>query len=68
MRPRTLALALVGGLAATAGLLAQSAGGGYLTPPPAIVEILDAEPLPTVVTGPARETLAIISRRSMPPE
>jgi dipeptidyl aminopeptidase/acylaminoacyl peptidase len=65
MRIRTLALVLAAGLAATAGLLAQSASG-YLTPPQAIVDILDAEPLPTVIVGSSRDTVAVMPRRSMP--
>jgi dipeptidyl aminopeptidase/acylaminoacyl peptidase len=69
MRRTTVALALTAALAATAGLLAQSQPGtttGYLTPPKAIVDILDAEPLPGVTVGPARETIALLPRRSMP--
>jgi dipeptidyl aminopeptidase/acylaminoacyl peptidase len=38
----------------------------YLTPPKEIVEILDAEPLPTVIVGPRREMIALMPRRSMP--
>jgi dipeptidyl aminopeptidase/acylaminoacyl peptidase len=53
---------------AASGLLAQSAATtGYLTPPKAIVDILDAEPLPNVVVSPARDTMAMLTRRSMPP-
>ncbi len=67
MRRMTDAIGLVAVLAATAGLFAQStASTGYLTPPKAIVDILDAEPLPMVSIGPARETIALLSRRSMP--
>jgi dipeptidyl aminopeptidase/acylaminoacyl peptidase len=69
MRRTTVALALASALAATAGLIAQSQPGtttGYLTPPKAIVDILDAEPLPGVTVGPARETIALLPRRSMP--
>ena len=48
-------------------LQAQSAApAAYLTPPKAIVDILDAEPLPTVVVSPARDTIALMSRASMP--
>ncbi len=39
---------------------------GYLTPPKAIVDILDAEPVPTVTVSPDHRTLAIFRRRSMP--
>jgi dipeptidyl aminopeptidase/acylaminoacyl peptidase len=39
---------------------------GYLTPPKEIVEILDAEPLPSVTVGPQRELIVLMQRRSMP--
>ena len=38
----------------------------YLTPPKAIVDILDAAPLPTAVVSPQRDVIALLSRRSMP--
>ena len=38
----------------------------YRTPPPAIVDILDAEPLPGVSVSPTRDVLALLPRRSMP--
>ena len=68
MRTRTAALALGLTLSIAAGLLAQSAPARteYLTPPKAIVDILAAEPLPSVTVGPARETIALMSRLSMP--
>jgi hypothetical protein len=43
-----------------------SLADGYLTPPNTIVDILDAEPTPTVTPGPDHRTLAIFRRRSMP--
>ena len=65
MRLRLLALGVVA--AATAGLSAQSAPvAGYLTPPKVIVDILDAAPLPGVAVSPARDTVALLPRRSMP--
>jgi dipeptidyl aminopeptidase/acylaminoacyl peptidase len=70
MRTRSHALAFAVSLLATAGLAAQPAttpASGYLTPPKAIVDILDAEPLPTVVVSPNHDVLAIVPRRSMPP-
>ena len=70
MRIRSHALTLAAVFLATAGLAAQSAttpASGYLTPPQAIVDILDAEPLPTVVVSPSRDVLAIVPRRGMPP-
>ncbi len=39
---------------------------GYLTPPTAIVDILDADPLPGVVVSPAQDTIALLARHSMP--
>ncbi len=38
----------------------------YLTPPKTIVDILDAEPIPSVTASPDHRTLAIFRRRSMP--
>jgi dipeptidyl aminopeptidase/acylaminoacyl peptidase len=70
MRMRTTAAMLTFALAltVTAGLHAQSgpAPATYLTPPQAMIDILDAEPLPTVITGPQREIIALMTRRSMP--
>ena len=67
MRTRIVAIALTLGIGTTAGLLAQSAASsGYLTPPKEIVDILDAEPIPTVTVGPNRDTLVLVSRRGMP--
>jgi dipeptidyl aminopeptidase/acylaminoacyl peptidase len=69
MRYRTVAFAVLTFVAGTAGLFAQSAANrpsGYLTPPKAIVDILEAEPLPLVAIGPDRETMVITTRRSMP--
>jgi dipeptidyl aminopeptidase/acylaminoacyl peptidase len=69
MRMRTAALAVATATFGTIGLIAQSATPvktSYLTPPKAIVEILEAEPLPTVTVGPERQVMALTSRRSMP--
>jgi dipeptidyl aminopeptidase/acylaminoacyl peptidase len=44
---------------------AQSSG--YLTPPPAIVDIMSAEPLPTVAVSPTRDVIALSTRPGMPP-
>jgi dipeptidyl aminopeptidase/acylaminoacyl peptidase len=70
MRTRTTAamLTFASVLAVTAGLMAQSgaAPATYLTPPQAMIEILDAEPLPSVTVGPQREMIALMARRSMP--
>ena len=39
---------------------------GYLIPPPDIVDILDAPPIPHVVVSPRGDTVALLSRPSMP--
>ena len=39
---------------------------GYLTPPPEIVDILDAPPIPQVVVSPTGDTVALLSRPAMP--
>ena len=63
-----IALAFAAAVAVTAGPRAQSAPStsGYLLPPKAIVDILDAAPTPTVVVGPNRQMLALLERKSMP--
>lgn len=54
-------------VASAAFLSAQSPNNPvYITPPKAIVDILDAAPLPGVVVSPAGDTLALLTRRSMP--
>jgi dipeptidyl aminopeptidase/acylaminoacyl peptidase len=55
-------------LAASSTLLAQNqpAAPGYLLPPKAIVDILDAPPPPTVELSPARDVVALIEPASMP--
>jgi dipeptidyl aminopeptidase/acylaminoacyl peptidase len=59
-----LSLALVVGVSS---LVAQQTGPStYQTPPKAIVDILDAPPLPGVVVSPTREVMALLPRRSMP--
>ena len=68
MRARTVALAVA--LAAFAGAAPRAqapASSGYLTPPKAIVDILEAEPFPSVYVSPARDVIALTPRRSMPP-
>jgi dipeptidyl aminopeptidase/acylaminoacyl peptidase len=66
MRLRTLALTLTAAATAAAGLYAQSAHPTYLTPPKAILDIVDAPPLPGVAVSPARDVIALLPRRSMP--
>ncbi len=54
-------------LATLASAAAQPARPtGYLNPPKEIIDILDAEPLPTVIVSPDHRTLAIFRRRPMP--
>jgi dipeptidyl aminopeptidase/acylaminoacyl peptidase len=52
-------------LMATADPAAQS-GNGYLTPPKAIADIMDAAPIPTVFVAPTHDVMVILTRRSMP--
>lgn len=55
-------------LATPADMSAQAAReAGYLAPPQEIVDILGAPGLPLVVTSPDRRSLAIFSRRALPP-
>jgi dipeptidyl aminopeptidase/acylaminoacyl peptidase len=49
------------------GQSAATQATAYLTPPKAIVDIMNAEPLPTVTISPDREVLALMTRSSMPP-
>ena len=39
---------------------------GYLTPPSAIVDILEAPPTPAVIVSPTRDRIALLERNSMP--
>ena len=67
---RTAAFVGAAVLAGTAGMIAQqpaaSVSSGYLTPPKAVIDIVDSAPLPTVEVSPARDVLALVPRRSMP--
>ena len=70
---RTQLRGVVVGVAATltAALLTASPGAaqettGYLTPPPEIVDILDAPPIPQVVVSPRGDMVALLSRPAMP--
>jgi dipeptidyl aminopeptidase/acylaminoacyl peptidase len=67
MSSRFAALAVAAGLGSSA-VLAQSPGdtSSYRTPPRAIVDILDAEPLPGVTVSPTRDVIALVPRRAMP--
>jgi dipeptidyl aminopeptidase/acylaminoacyl peptidase len=67
LRHAVLIMALSG--SAASGLHAQTAArpSGYLTPPKTIVDIMSAEPLPTVTVSPNGDVLALMPRPSMPP-
>ena len=50
----------------TASLVVAQETTRYLTPPQEIVDILDAPPIPQVVVSPTGDTVALLSRPSMP--
>ncbi len=69
MRARFIAVASAAALvlvALVAGQARMDAAATYLTPPQVIVDILDAPPLPGAMLSPARDTVALLDRRSMP--
>jgi len=67
MRILVLATLVVGSTALFAQTPAQPAAPtGYLLPPKAIVDILDAPPPPTVELSPSRDVVALLERSSMP--
>jgi dipeptidyl aminopeptidase/acylaminoacyl peptidase len=53
-------------LVATTAYSQSSAPSGYLLPPKAIVDILDAAPPPSIELSPARDVVAVLDRASMP--
>jgi dipeptidyl aminopeptidase/acylaminoacyl peptidase len=59
--------AILAGSSASSAQAPASQPSGYLTPPKAIVDIMSAEPLPTVAVSPTREVIALMRRNSMPP-
>jgi dipeptidyl aminopeptidase/acylaminoacyl peptidase len=65
---RRVAIGLVLTALAAFSPQAQSPGpaGGYLMPPKAMVDIMDAEPLPAVALSPDRSVMLLSHRRSMP--
>ena len=68
MRHRIAALLIASAFGVTA-VHAQSGAAqtsGYLTPPKAVVDIMTAEPLPTVTVGPNRGLMMLMARSSMP--
>ena len=66
MRKGLLALSLALVVGVSSLVAQQSAPATYQIPPKAIVDILDAPPLPGVVVSPTREVMALLPRRSMP--
>ena len=44
----------------------RATASGYLVPPKAIVDILDAPPPPTIEVSPSRDVIAMLERSSMP--
>src|SRR5687768_10574400 len=68
MHYRSIAIAVL--VVASSALFAQTqtqpATSGYLLPPKAIVDILDAAPPPTVELSPSRDVVALLERVSMP--
>jgi dipeptidyl aminopeptidase/acylaminoacyl peptidase len=65
MQLRTFLLAVLVVVTTTFGL-AQSSAPTYQKPPQAIVDIMDAAPLPGVAVSPLRDVIALVPRRSMP--
>src|SRR5262245_40009136 len=63
IRGLILAILIVG---ASALGLAQSTPPRYERPPQAIVDIMDAAPLPGLAVSPLRDVIALVPRRSMP--
>ena len=63
---RTVVLGVAATLLTASSVVAQEATG-YLTPPQAIVDILDAPRTPQVVVSPTGDTIALLSRPAMPP-
>jgi dipeptidyl aminopeptidase/acylaminoacyl peptidase len=68
MSTRLLALVAFFVFVPATSALAQerTEGPAYQVPPQAILDILDAEPLPGVATSPSRDVFALLPRRSMP--
>src|SRR5262245_61878047 len=62
-----LSLAMViSAVALRAQTQSQASDSGYLLPPKVIVDLLDAPPPPTAELSPARDTIALLERASMP--
>jgi dipeptidyl aminopeptidase/acylaminoacyl peptidase len=65
MRNRLIAVVTLV-LAASTAYGQSAASSGYLLPPKAIVDMLDAPPPPTAEVSPARDVIALLERASMP--
>ena len=59
-------LVALGSIGVGAQAPAQQQASGYLLPPKAIVDILDAPPPPITELSPARDTMVMLERTSMP--
>ena len=64
MRIRSAALPAV--IIALTGALSAQAPSGYLTPPKAIADIMNATPLPAVTVSPTGDVVVLASRNAMP--
>ena len=64
MRRLTLLVVLI--VTTSVFAFAQSDAPAYQKPPQAIVDIMDAAPLPGVAVSPLRDVIALVPRRSMP--
>ena len=66
-RTVTISAAVVAAAIAVPHAQTRPSPGGYLTPPQAIVDIMSAEPLPSVTVSPTRDVIALSIRPGMPP-
>ena len=66
MRLARLTVVALAVAVASIALSAQAPASGYLLPPKAIVDILDAPPPPTPELSPTRDTIVLLERSSMP--
>ena len=66
MRNRLAAVVAIVAIATTAYAQSSPGSSGYLLPPKAIVDMLDAPPPPTAEVSPARDVIALLERASMP--
>jgi hypothetical protein len=64
---RTVVAIIFAAAVAVAMSYSGHAQSGYLTPPKAVLDILDAPPTPLVSVDPTRQMIAVMERSSMPP-